>query len=288
LVFSNQDILKSEKPMSEKVPVSHPLLCGSIAGSIGGMGVRMHNEAFKAQGLAYTYVSFEPSGAGEAIAAMRAMGIRGLGVTMPFKEQVIPFLDALDPVSKEIGAVNTIVNDGGKLTGYNTDVYGALTALEEAADPRGKRIVLLGAGGGAKTLVWTLKQYTADIILFNRDQERGRETARRFGIEFGGSLDKVDRSLAYDILINCTSVGFKSQETILKRDKIIPRSVVFDAVFVPIKTALLEEAAAVDCTCVSGTRMLMHQACKQFELYTGVPAPVEIYETMLNRILSGA
>ncbi|MDR2185498.1 MAG: shikimate dehydrogenase [Treponema sp.] len=272
----------------KKIPRTSPVLCGSIAGSIGGMGVRMHNEAFRVRGLAYTYVSFEPSGAGEAAAAMRTMGIRGLGVTMPFKEQVIPFLDALDPVSAEIGAVNTIVNDGGKLTGYNTDAYGALTALQEAADPRGKRIVILGAGGGAKTLAWALKQYTADIILFNRSQERGREAARRFGIEFGGSIDKVDRNLAYDILINCTSVGFKSQETILKRDNIIPRSLVFDAVFVPVKTTLLEEAAAAGCTCVSGTRMLMHQACKQFELYTGVPAPVEIYETMLNRILSGA
>jgi shikimate dehydrogenase len=271
----------------KKIPRTSPVLCGSIAGSIGGMGVRMHNEAFRVKGLAYTYVSFEPSGAGEAIAAMRAMGIRGLGVTMPFKEQVIPFLDALDPVSEEIGAVNTIVNDGGTLTGYNTDVYGAVTALREAADPGGKRIVILGAGGGAKTLAWALKQYTADIILFNRNQERGREAARRFGVEFGGSLDKVDRSLAYDILINCTSVGFKSRETVLKRDKIIPRSLVFDAVFVPVKTALLEEAAAAGCTCVSGTRMLMHQACKQFELYTGTPAPVEIYETMLNRILSG-
>jgi shikimate dehydrogenase len=146
--------------------------------------------------------------------------------------------------------------------------------------------VILGAGGGAKTLAWTLKQYTSDIVLFNRDQEKGRETARRFGIEFGGSFDKVDRSLGYDMLINCTPIGFKSRETILTRDKIIPRSLVFDAVFVPVKTALLEEAAAVDCVCVSGTRMLMHQACKQFELYTGVPAPVEIYETMLNRILN--
>jgi shikimate dehydrogenase len=250
------------------------------------MGVRMHNEAFRNKGLDYTYVSFEPSGAGEAVAAMRAMGIRGLGVTMPFKEQVIPFLDSLDPVSKEIGAVNTIINDEGKLSGYNTDVYGALTALQEAADPRGKRIAILGAGGGAKTFAWALKQYTTDIILFNRDQERGRETARRFGIEFGGSVEKLDRSLAYDMLINCTSVGFKSQKTILKRDKIIPQSLVFDAVFVPIKTTLLEEAAAVGCICVSGTRMLMHQACKQFELYTGIPAPVEVYENMLNRILS--
>ncbi|MDR2445849.1 MAG: shikimate dehydrogenase [Treponema sp.] len=272
----------------KKIPRTSPVLCGSIAGSIGGMGVRMHNEAFRVNGLAYTYVSFEPSGAREAIAAMRAMGIRGLGVTMPFKEQVIPFLDALDPVSEEIGAVNTIINDGGKLTGYNTDVYGAVNALREAVDPTGKQIVILGAGGGAKTLVWALKQYTADIILFNRDQERGREAARRFGIEFGGSIDKVDQSLAYDILINCTSVGFKSQETILKRDKIIPRSLVFDAVFIPIKTVFLEEAAAAGCTCVPGTRMLMHQACKQFELYTGTPAPVEIYETMLNRILSEA
>ncbi|MDR2112031.1 MAG: shikimate dehydrogenase [Candidatus Accumulibacter sp.] len=274
--------------MSEKVPVSHPVLCGSIAGSIGGMGVRLHNEAFRAKGLAYTYVSFEPSGAGEAIVAMRALGIRGLGVTMPFKEWVIPFLDALDPTAEEIGAVNTIVNDQGKLTGYNTDAWGAIAALREAADPTGKRIVVLGAGGGAKSVLWALKQYTGDIVLFNRDRERGKKTARLFDIEFGGSIDRVDRSLAYDMLINCTAVGFKSRESVLKRDRIVPRTLVFDAVFVPAKTALLDEAAAVGCVCVSGTRMLMHQACKQFELYTGVPAPVALYETMLGRILGGA
>jgi shikimate dehydrogenase len=273
--------------MNGKRPVSYPLLCGSIAGSIGGMGVRMHNEAFKAKGLDYTYVSFEPSGAGAAIAAMRALGIRGLGVTMPFKEQVIPFLDALDPVSEEIGAVNTIVNDRGKLTGYNTDAYGAVAALREAVDPWGKRVVVMGAGGGAKTVVWALKRHGADIVLFNRDEGRGRETAARFGVEFGGALERVNRSLSYDLLINCTAIGFKSRETVLKRDKIIPRSLVFDAVFVPAKTALLEEAAAVGCICVSGTRMLMHQAGRQFELYTGLSAPLEIYESMLNRILGG-
>jgi shikimate dehydrogenase len=271
----------------KKIPRTSPILCGSIAGSIGGMGVRMHNEAFRVKGLDYTYVSFEPSGAREAIEAMRTMGIRGLGVTMPFKEQVLPFIDALDPISAEIGAVNTIVNDGGTLRGYNTDGYGALTALKEATDPAGKRIVILGAGGGAKTVAWTLKQYADTIILFNRDQERGRETARRFGIEFGGGIEKVDRSLNYDILINCTSVGFKSPETILTRDRIIPGSLVFDVVFVPVKTALLEEAAAAGCTCVSGTRMLMHQACRQFELYTGISAPVEVYEAVLKDLIGG-
>jgi shikimate dehydrogenase len=270
----------------KKHPLSYPVLCGSIAGSIGGMGVKMHNEAFRVKELAYTYVSFEPSGAKEAIDAMRALGLRGLGVTMPFKERVIPFLDALDPAAEEIGAVNTIVNEGGKLTGYNTDGYGAVTALKEAADPAGKRIVILGAGGGAKTMVWALKQYTGDIVLFNRDENRGREAAGRFGVEFGGGIERVDRSLGYDILINCTSAGFKSRETILTRERIIPHTLVFDVVFVPIKTALLEEAAAAGCACVSGTRMLMHQACKQFELYTGIPAPVEVYETVLNRILS--
>jgi shikimate dehydrogenase len=246
----------------------------------------MHNEAFRVKSLPYTYVSFEPSGAKEAIDAMRALGLRGLGVTMPFKEQVIPFLDTLDSIAAEIGAVNTIINDNGKLTGYNTDGYGAITALKEVTDPMGKRVVILGAGGGAKTIVWALKPYTKDIVLFNRDEHRGKETAERFGIKFGGNIEKVDRSLGYDILINCTSIGFKSKETILTRDRIIPGALVFDAVFIPIKTALIEEASSIGCVCVSGTRMLMHQACKQFELYTNTAAPVEIYETMLNRILS--
>ena len=270
-----------------KNPVSFPILCGSIAGSIGGMGVRMHNAAFKHLNLPYTYVSFEPASAKGAVDAMRQMGIRGLGVTMPFKEEVIPLLDDLDPVASEIHAVNTIVNQEGQLTGYNTDAYGFLTALFAHTDLMDKRVAVIGAGGAAKTIVWALKQHTQHIALYNKSTDRGLKVAELFGIEFKGSHDLLNASSDYDILVNATSVGFKSDDTLLSRDRFVPGSVVFDVVFIPTETTFIREARAVGCVGISGTEMLMHQACKQFKLYTKIPAPTEVYESVMKTILSG-
>ena len=266
------------------MPRSKPILCGSIAGSIGGLGIKMHNAAFDALNLPYTYVSFEPTDAQSAVKAMRALGIRGLGVTMPFKEDVVAYIDELDDVSQKIGAINTIVNDDGHLTGYNTDGYGALAALKEAVDPAGKRVAILGAGGGAKTIAWELKRVAQSVTLFNRSEARARAACDRLGVEYGGGLHCAADD-EYDILINCTAVGCKSIDTPLTRDQIRPNTTVMDIIFAPAVTQLMKEAAAAGCTVVPGTRMIMHQAMKQFTLYTGVPAPAEIYESVLKATL---
>ena len=265
---------------------SKPILCGSIAGSIGGLGIKMHNAAFQALGLPYTYVSFEPTDAKGAIDAMRALGIRGLGVTMPYKEDVVAHLDHLDEISKEIGAVNTIVNDSGILTGYNTDGYGAMSTLLEATDLTSKRCAVLGAGGGGKTIAWALRAYTDQIMLYNRSKERGQAAANRFGIEFGGDLSQVGK-WSYDVLINCTSVGFKSDVSPLTSDQLISGALLMDIIFAPAVTTLQKQAQAQGMTVLSGTRMIMHQALKQFELYTGVDAPLPIYEKAINDSIAG-
>lgn len=271
-----------------KHPVSFPILCGSIAGSIGGMGVKMHNAAFKHLDLPYTYVSFEPASAKGAVDAMRQLGIRGLGVTMPFKEEVIPLLDGLDPVAREIRAVNTIVNNEGVLTGYNTDAYGFLAALASHTDVTNKKVAVIGAGGAAKTIVWALKQHTSDIVLYNKSSDRGIAVADMFDIEFKGSPTLLSASAEYDILVNATSVGFKSNETLLRKDQFVPKTIVFDVVFIPTETTFIREAKAAGCVGISGTEMLMHQAGKQFELYTEVPAPIEVYESVMKTILAGS
>ncbi|MEG0630483.1 MAG: shikimate dehydrogenase, partial [Christensenellaceae bacterium] len=133
---------------------SFPILCGSIAGSIGGMGVKMHNAAFKHLNLPYTYVSFEPETLKGAVDAMRTLNIRGLAVTMPYKQDVIQYLDDVDDMSKEIGAINTIVNTEGRLVGYNTDVYGFTKTIQKVTALENKKVVVLGAGGIAKTIIW--------------------------------------------------------------------------------------------------------------------------------------
>lgn len=263
---------------------SFPILCGSIAGSIGGMGVKMHNSAFKHMNLPYTYVSFEPENVEDTIRAMRNFGIRGLGVTMPFKQAIIPYLDELDSVAQEIGAINTILNEDGKLKGYNTDCYGAITTLLEATDLTDKKVVVLGAGGAARTIIWGLLKYTKDIVVYNNNQLKGKDVAATFDVVFAGDIGLVSSDIPYDILINCTSVGFKSSETIITADKIRPNTVVLDVVFLPTSTTFLKEAKLVGCVTLSGTRMIMHQACKQFELYTGLVAPFKIYEKIMQEI----
>lgn len=270
------------------MPKSNPVLCCSIARSIGGMGVKTHNAAFRHMGLNYTYVSFEPTGAKAAVDAMRTLGIRGMGVTMPYKEEIMDYIDHVDDMSKEMGAINTIVNDDGVLTGYNTDVYGAITALLEVTALDGKKVAVMGAGGGAKAVIYGLKQYTNDISLYNRDVARGRSTADRFGIPYAGGTELLTAATDYDILINCTSVGFKSEDTLLTRDRIRKNSVVMDIIFTPIETVLLKEAKAIGCKTVSGVRMIMHQSYKQFEHYTGVPAPVDVYERVIMEICSSS
>ncbi|MEI8199655.1 MAG: shikimate dehydrogenase [Eubacteriales bacterium] len=257
---------------------SFPVVCSSIAGSIGGMGVAMHNAAFAHLGMKYVYVSFEPDNLQQAVQSVRNLGFRGMGVTMPYKLDVIQYLDKLDASAKEIGAVNTIVNDDGILTGYNTDYMGAITALEKVTDLKDRKIAIIGAGGAGKAVTWGLKKYTSNITIYNIFEDEGRAAADKFGVAYAGVPDLLDADTDYDILVNCTSVGFKTEETILTRDRFRPGSIVLDAVFIPIETTFVKEARVAGCTAIEGYKMLLYQACGQFELYTGVPAPFAVME----------
>ena len=266
---------------------SSPVLCGSISGSIGGMGVIMHNAAYKALGLDYTYVSFQPGNPESAINAVRALGIKGMGVTMPFKVVVMDYLDELDESAQIIGAVNTIVNKDGKLKGYNTDYMGVIKSLEEVTGLKDLKVAVLGAGGAGRAIVYALKKYTDNITVYNKTEKAGKELAGRYGAAYGGSPASFDRSADYDILINATSVGFKSEETILSADQMRPDKIVLDAVFTPIETSFLKIAKGLGCQTIPGYRMLIHQACFQFELYTGEKAPFAVMEKVLIDKING-
>lgn len=257
---------------------SYPVVCCSIAGSIGGMGVVMHNAAFQHLGLKYVYVSFEPDNLQQAVQSVRNLGFRGMGVTMPFKVDVIQYLDKLDDSAREIGAVNTVVNDDGVLTGFNTDYMGAVQALKNITDLKDKKIAIIGAGGAGKAVAWGLKKYTPNITIYNIFDDEGQRVADQFGVTFAGKPELLNSQTDYDILINCTSVGFKTTDTILTRDRFKPGSIVLDAVFIPIETTFFKEARAAGCTAIQGYKMLLYQACGQFELYTGVKAPFEVME----------
>ena len=270
------------------MPRSIPVLCGSIASRPSPFGIVMHNAAYKAADVPFTYVAFGIENTREAVLAMRYLGIRGLGVSMPHKIAIMQYLDVIDETAVKIGAVNTVVNDDGHLTGYNTDWIGAVRALQEKGDIAGKRSVVVGAGGAARAIVYGLVKEQSQVTVYNKTVNKGEKLAEDFGVQFGGGLAELNLIKDYDILVNATSAGFhapdesviSSPSSILKEGK-----VVLDVVFIPPESKLVQDARARGCVAISGIRMLVHQAMYQFELYTGKQAPFEVMEkALLERV----
>jgi shikimate dehydrogenase len=264
------------------MPQSNPTLCGSISARPSPFGVATHNAGYRALGLSYTYVAFAIERTEEAILAMRYLGIRGFGVSMPHKMAVMQYLDRLDETAQEIGAVNTVVNDGGRLTGYNTDWIGAVGALREQTALAGKRAVVVGAGGAARAVVYGLARHGSDVTVYNRTSERGQALSEALGVRFGGDLNALGSVRDYDILVNATSVGFQAPgDSVIPPSMLSEGKVVLDVVFMPPVSKLVQQARARGCAAISGTRMLVHQAAYQFQLYTGQEAPLDVMERAL-------
>lgn len=268
------------------MPRSIPVLCGSISSRPSSMGVTMHTAAYRATGVPFTYVAFGIADTREAILAMRYLGIRGFGVSMPHKVQAMAYLDTIDETAASIGAVNTVVNDDGHLTGYNTDWIGAVRAIEEQVDVASKRAVVVGAGGAARAIVYGLTKGGSSVTVYNRSVGKGEALAGDFGARFGGDLTAPGSIDDYDILVNATSVGFHApDESAVPTSILSAGKVVLDVVFIPPESRLVRDARERGCVAIPGTRMLVHQAAYQFELYTGKQAPFEVMEqALLDRI----
>lgn len=262
---------------------SNPILCGSIAARPGTFGVAMHDAAYRALGLKYVYVAFGCEDTAGAMAAMRALGIRGLGVTMPHKVRVMDHLDAIDETARTIGAVNTVVNDAGRLSGHNVDWIGFLRAMAEAdVALAGMRAAVIGAGGGARSIVHALLREGARVTLYNRSPGRAQAATADFGVAYGGEPDALGGTHRFDLLAHATPVGFHDPKTMaVPAAALRPGLVVFDAVPMPVETRLLREARERGCRTVPGVRMQLHQAAAQFELYTGRKPDLAIMEQAL-------
>lgn len=267
-------------------------VCGIIGNPIGHtMSPVMHNAAFKKLGIDYSYVPFRVSKEelGEAIAGIRALNIRGINVTIPHKVAVIPLLDKLEPLAEKIGAVNTIVNDDGILTGYNTDASGFLqTLLEKSIEPGGKNIVILGAGGASRAISFILAERGAHLVILNRQLELdwAEELAHHISQSFKKEVKALElnkENLAMvlekaEVLINATSVGMSHEigETPVPAELLKPGLVVFDIVYNPVKTRLLREAEAAGAETIGGLDMLVWQGVLAFEKWTGQKAPFDL------------
>ncbi|MCH2127259.1 MAG: shikimate dehydrogenase [Pirellulaceae bacterium] len=267
---------------------SYPTLCCSLAGFPSAVGQALHNAMYRLMDLPFSYVAFGVSEEPEkVVAAIRTLGIRGAAVTMPFKETVMPYLDRIDSLASEIGAVNTIVNEDDVLVGYNVDWLGVTAALEsQNVTISDQRVAVMGAGGAARAVVFGLKQRGAGKIrIFNRTAERGRAFAVEMGVEFGGGVADLDGE--FDIFVNATSAGHVSQPHVclLPETMLTSAHTVFDVVPEPLETPLIEMARRQGCVIVHGYQMRLHQAAAQFELYTKIKPPVDKMESVLLDIM---
>ncbi len=232
----------------------------------------LHNAAFASLGLDWTYVAFEvaPGRAADALSAMRTLGIGGLSVTMPHKEDAADSVDVLDPAAAALHSVNTVsIGEDGRTHGHSTDGEGFVASLHEAGvDPSGKAVVVVGAGAAGRAVVEALARAGAsELVVVNRSFDKAQAAAALAGE--AGRVGVPDDVTAAEIVVNATSVGLGSDMPAIDPSLLRPGQVVADIVYHPLETALLRAAAAVGATTVDGLGMLVHQAVLQQERWHG-------------------
>jgi shikimate dehydrogenase len=258
----------------------------------------MHNSAFEALGLDCVYTAFDvhPDDVARAADAIRALGIRGVNVTIPHKQAIIPHLDEVSPDAKHTGAVNTVKNENGKLTGYNTDVGGFMRDAREelGISPEGASVLLLGAGGAARAVISAFGMNGAKrIAVANRTHSKAEKLAEEFGRFFPGTeiypVGSGDESAmtkelgVTDILVNSTSGGMEGSAGLeINIGALRDGATVYDLVYKPRETKLVKEAKALGHKAVGGLGMLLYQGALSFEIWTGERAPVDVMRKAIS------
>ena len=245
----------------------------------------MHNQAFAASGYNGVYLAFRVTDPAAAIRGIRALDLKGISVTLPHKVAVMKYLDEIDETAGQIRAVNTIVNNQGRLIGYNTDCAGALQALKTRTSIKDKSVALIGAGGAARAIGFGLAAAGGRVTIFNRSRTPGERLAADLQAEFLPLSDwQPDR---HEILINTTPVGMypETDATPIPKEDLSKEMVVMDIVYNPIKTRLLKEAENIKCRTVNGIAMFVFQGAHQFELWTGQKAPVDVMRQAVIKAL---
>ncbi len=248
----------------------------------------MHNCAFRQLGYNGVYVAIRVRDIAAAVSAVRCLSIHGVSITVPHKTSVIPFLDHIDPVAADIGAINTIVNQEGRLWGYNTDARAAIWALREMVNLTGRQVAILGAGGAARAVGFGLVGEKAPIVIVNRTPARGRQLAEMLGADF--QSPDAYRPAEGAILINTTPVGMwpHVEEVPFPVERLQPDMMVMDIIYNRLRSRLLREAAAIGCRVLNGVPMFVYQGALQLKLWTGEEAPLTVMMQAVKDALAPA
>jgi len=247
----------------------------------------MHNRAFAETGYNGIYVAMNVKDIRGAVTGIRALGVRGASITIPHKIEIMKHLDEIDDMAFRIGAVNTVLNRGGFLKGFNSDWTGAMNALKEKTSIAGKEILIIGAGGAARAIGFGIISEGGKLTIANRTHKKGfplEELATDLGGEFMPVAEY--RKPQWEIMINTTSVGMAPNTAAMpaKTNWFEKNMVVMDIVYNPLDTRLLIEAGKKGCTTIDGVSMFVNQGARQVELWTGQKAPLDV----MARIVRGA
>ena len=255
-------------------------LCISLAARPSNIGTRFHNHLYDQLGLDFLYKAFTTTDIAAAIGGVRALGIRGCSVSMPFKQDVIALVDRVEPSARAIHAVNTIVNDDGHLTASNTDYIAVQRLIEEYELDPDDAVMIRGSGGMANAVgsAFRDKGFRSGIVVA-RNAETGRALADRLGYDYAADVNE----LAAQVIVNVTPIGMaggpEAQERPFGEKTIANAHVVFDVVALPSETPLIEAARAAGVRVITGAEVIALQAAEQFECYTGVrPTPEQVAE----------
>jgi 3-dehydroquinate dehydratase/shikimate dehydrogenase len=242
----------------------------------------MMNAAFKRETVNAVYLALQTSKVDDLVTLIREIPIHGVSITMPHKQDILPYLEHMDPLSKKIGACNTVLrvasgDHQGKLYGFNTDVAGIITPLERRISLKDARVLVLGAGGSARAAVFGLRDKGAEVFIYNRTLETATKLARQSGAK-AIKREAIPKT-QFDIIINATPIGMAGQKaaqilTAEDFEKFSPK-LVFDLVYNPADTPLIRLARAANIPVITGVEMFVQQGARQFEIWTGKPAPEE-------------
>ena len=234
----------------------------------------MMNTAFRRENVNGVYLALQATTIADLMACVRDIPLHGLSVTMPYKQAIIPYLDNTDAVTEKIGACNTVIRaQDGKLYGYNTDVAGVVRPLEQRIHLAGAKVLVIGAGGAGRAAVFGLKERGAEVFIVNRTASVGQKLARQAHAKFFNRTQM--RGMQFDVIVNATPVGMNNGKQSPLGEKELNARVLFEMVYTPAETNLVKLARAKGMQVITGVEMFVHQGARQFEIWTGKPAPVD-------------